>query len=979
MRPRAIKGKDKGDTVRYVLVNVEDKSRGADVFDYTQALIHRDSGRTIGFVLEENLYLLDLDATVPQGKFVADYIIGQYPDIICFKTPKAGGYHFLFKSPANIKCGVGFMTIFGFPIDIKKARGHAILPDNFPGRSYVNGCKNLETFNEVMQDYNVFLTPQELRDLIPYGKDVKNPVDLTSLVQGERNETIFRWLARWGRGRGVTQLENYAKVISQISGFSYKEIQNSIKSIHRYMDEDNEPIEEEEIEGLILGKNLLDLAINVVDYIKRSGLMSYDICTGNYTCSLRLADKNLMSQVDMYNYFRLYFKDKVRYWYKNEEGKTVLKPVSELDLKNIFELVTKQCTYNSRLKVYEEIPKWDGIPRINTFLKLYMDCNAKPEFFLLLMTALVGKLKEPDKCYVPFFFDMCGNKGCLRGKTPISIKKENGRVCTKTLKTLFKMQQSGERFFIKTLNEETHTLEYTIGRVVYNGRKPTYKVSFENGKSVSGTKDHMFYTQNGWKELKDLTIGDDVLTKTITKNKQQRTDVKEIFVMYHPSAALKQIYDKKIGKVYSYFRVPEHRAIYEAHKNNMTLDEYKDALNDLTGTRSQNMWFIPDGMCVHHKNHDYHDNRIENLELMSTIEHDRLHGKQRKTLYCDEYTKVVGIKRCYGNSNIGTTEQDVYDINCVGNHNYFANGVLVHNCGKTLLFKRLMGEKFMTTIVPSQREDDICTNIYSKGALIALDDECLLTQGKGFSVWTEDKLKAFVTQSEDVFARKFQNVEYHPRGFVLCRTSNFVKSATDTDERRQIIFESNLPPRECRIKPDRLSDRYFEQMRAEAKEYYEKNGLYQLKPEDWRAIEIQQSEYVDDENIFISETKEYLFEVFNHIKLNDNKYYSNLIMRPEETVVTWETYRKWVMDKNAYGKPMSGALFWKNIRSIGQKTGIVKPLMGRLSVFGIGQASAAAVYVKEYDRLVDGKKIAPIPKDKYDESIDEDEIPDMEY
>lgn len=706
-----LKGKDKGDTVRYVLVNVEDKSRGADVFDYTQALIHRDSGRTIGFVLEENLYLLDLDATVPQGKFVADYIIGQYPDIICFKTPKAGGYHFLFKSPANIKCGVGFMTIFGFPIDIKKARGHAILPDNFPGRSYVNGCKNLETFNEVMQDYNVFLTPQELRDLIPYGKDVKNPVDLTSLVQGERNETIFRWLARWGRGRGVTQLENYAKVISQISGFSYKEIQNSIKSIHRYMDEDNEPIEEEEIEGLILGKNLLDLAINVVDYIKRSGLMSYDICTGNYTCSLRLADKNLMSQVDMYNYFRLYFKDKVRYWYKNEEGKTVLKPVSELDLKNIFELVTKQCTHNSRLKVYEDIPKWDGIPRINTFLKLYMDCNAKPEFFLLLMTALVGKLKEPDKCYVPFFFDMCGNKGC----------------------------------------------------------------------------------------------------------------------------------------------------------------------------------------------------------------------------------------------------------------------------GKTLLFKRLMGEKFMTTIVPSQREDDICTNIYSKGALIALDDECLLTQGKGFSVWTEDKLKAFVTQSEDVFARKFQNVEYHPRGFVLCRTSNFVKSATDTDERRQIIFESNLPPRECRIKPDRLSDRYFEQMRAEAKEYYEKNGLYQLTPDDWRAIEIQQSEYVDDENIFISETKEYLFEVFNHIKLNDNKYYSNLLARPEENVVTWETYRKWVMDKNAYGKPMSGSLFWKNIRSIGQKTGIVKPLMGRLSVFGIGQVSAASVYVKEYDRLVDGKKIAPIPKDKYDESIDEDEIPDMEY
>lgn len=73
--------------MRYVLVN-EDKSRGVDVFDFTQAQIYRDEGRTLGFVLEENLYLLDLDATVSQGKFVADYIISKYPNIIVFKTPK---------------------------------------------------------------------------------------------------------------------------------------------------------------------------------------------------------------------------------------------------------------------------------------------------------------------------------------------------------------------------------------------------------------------------------------------------------------------------------------------------------------------------------------------------------------------------------------------------------------------------------------------------------------------------------------------------------------------------------------------------------------------------------------------------------------------------------------------------------------------------------------------------------------------------
>ena len=695
--------KGKGAGVQYVLVNSKDKSRGADVFDYTKAKIYSDQGKTLGFVLEENLYLLDLDATVPQGKFVADYIIKKYPDIICFKTPKAGGYHFFFKSPVPVKCGVGYTTIFGFPIDLRKARGHAILPDNYAGRAYVNGCKDLESFETVMNDYNVFLTPTELRDLIPYGKDVKNPVDLTALQQGERNETIFRWLARWSRFRGATQLEDYGRVISEITGFSYKEISNSIKSINKYIEEDNEPIEEEEIEGLIVGKDLFDLAINVLDYIKRSGVIKYDICTGNYMCSLRLAHEESLSQVDMYNYFRLYFKDKVRYWYKDGEGKTSLKPISELDLKNIFELITKHCTINSRASIYESIPKWDGIPRIATFMKVYMDCDAKPEFFLLLMTALVGKLKEPDKCYVPFFFDVCGNKGV----------------------------------------------------------------------------------------------------------------------------------------------------------------------------------------------------------------------------------------------------------------------------GKSLLFRRLMGERFVTTIVPSQREDDVCTNIYSKGALIALDDECLLTQGRGFSVWSEDKLKAFVTQAEDVFARKFQNVEYHPRGFVLCRTSNFVKSATDADERRQIIFESNLPARECRIRPEQLSDKYFEQMRAEAKDYYEKYGLYKMTRSDWDAVEVQQSDYTDDENIFISEIKEYLANVFNNIKLNNGKYYAKLSYGANEIVVTWELYRKWVTDKNTLAKPMSGLLFWKNIRSIAQKTGIIKPLMGRKKVEGYSQVQVAVVYPDMYDIMTKGTVD--------NEQQTAEEIPDMEY
>lgn len=696
--------------MQFVKINPDNKARGKDVFGADACLNIVSSGGTVGFILEDNMYILDLDAKTQKASFVAEYIISKYPNIVAFKTPKEGGYHFVFRSPAPLKAGVGFMTIFGFTIDIKKAHGHGILPDNCPGRAYINGCYDAASFIQTMEHYSVFISPQELRELIPYSQNVRDPIDLTDLPEGTRNETIFKWLCRWARFRGAKELDDYAQVISKIAQFPLKEIRNSIKSINKYVEVDD-AIEEQEIDGMIVGKELRDVTCNVISYIKRTRHIEYDICTGNYITNLKMSHKNTLSQREMWTYFRIYYKDKIKYW-REKNNEMVYSPLSEEDLKSIFEAVSLHCTVNSRIGDYEAIPEWDKVPRISTFLKKYYDCDARPTFFWLFMTSIVGKLKEPEECYVPFFFDLVGEKGT----------------------------------------------------------------------------------------------------------------------------------------------------------------------------------------------------------------------------------------------------------------------------GKSMFFARIMGRKYHTHIEVGSRPEDICVSIYSKGAVIAVDDECKLTEGKGFNVWSEDKLKAFVTEQEDVFSRKYQNVERHPRGFVLCRTSNQVRGATDADERRQIIFHSKLPPRECRIMPERVPDAFFQQLLAEAKDYYERNGVYKMTQEDWDAVAQQQAEYTDDENKFTCELNKFLADIFEDIKNDKFTYCAKKHIDDAEYVTTWNHYNAWVEANKAYAEPMSGKYFWKNIRAIEQKTGIVGTTSKRIRVGGISMVQAALLYPKQYNNLKNYEVEANIAvaKKKEQQQVFA-ELPDMEY
>lgn len=157
--------------------------------------------------------------------------------------------------------------------------------------------------------------------------------------------------------------------------------------------------------------------------------------------------------------------------------------------------------------------------------------------------------------------------------------------------------------------------------------------------------------------------------------------------------------------------------------------------------------------------------------------------------------------------------------------------------GKSFLCRRLVPSKYVGFLTMATRsKDDFYVNAYDGNNVLVVDDECTWV-GKGPGKIDMEQFKTLVTNPQDKFSRKFQDPELHDRSFIIIRTCNDVNQVYATNERRQIIFECHLKEQECRILD--LPDEFFQQMLAEAKAYYVKNGVYKLTDSD--RIEVKEN------------------------------------------------------------------------------------------------------------------------------------------
>lgn len=192
---------------------------------------------------------------------------------------------------------------------------------------------------------------------------------------------------------------------------------------HKSNDDDDEPAEIPIMDQIALlsplieGKricegSIAELTNNLVALCRDNELFVRDVITGLFRSKFFRKDLVPAAQAEMV--FTTHFIDKLfiktmTYRVDKNTGEDTRNKTYKLikpnELHLLWQNIAYYSTFNSRREFYDSIPKWDGEPRINTFMKKYYNCDANPHFFLLFITSIIGMFDNPDKTYCPYFFD----------------------------------------------------------------------------------------------------------------------------------------------------------------------------------------------------------------------------------------------------------------------------------------------------------------------------------------------------------------------------------------------------------------------------------------------------------------------------------------------------------------------------------------------------------------------------------------------
>lgn len=295
--------------------------------------------------------------------------------------------------------------------------------------------------------------------------------------------------------------------------------------------------------------------------------------------------------------------------------------------------------------------------------------------------------------------------GCIDGDAIIKINRcGNGRSIR--LEDLYLKQNAlkgkwdlEKPTFVKSLCGGEIRL-HRLDAVIDKGFKPVLKIILSSGRTLRLTPDHeLCLPDTSWKAVMHLQKGSKILVNGISICKECGSDNNVVTAKYtkFPGYCRKCIYRKKRSKVPSNGKPWRG---YEIDKSGYKVisGQWDHSCCDSRGCVREHRlvmekWlgrFLLKDEVVHHMNGIKDDNRIENLELSDIHKHAKDHGTN------GGYLRLNGSKGGKGGDVIFIPKVDtvegifedgiahVYDIICEDPHrNFVANGIIVHNCGKS--------------------------------------------------------------------------------------------------------------------------------------------------------------------------------------------------------------------------------------------------------------------------------------------------------
>ena len=299
----------------------------------------------------------------------------------------------------------------------------------------------------------------------------------------------------------------------------------------------------------------------------------------------------------------------------------------------------------------------------------------------------------------------------------ISFDEENKTFVKSKIKNIFK---SGTKQVYKIFFQETNKYHYK--KIIDSS---SYNYSNFN-HVILATSEHQFFTSKGWKELKDIQVGD-----YLCFQKLHKYDDKDPMKKARKG---KNIIGRKSFRD-TCFRHYEYRCIF-CNWSEASLD-----VNHIDGNRNVNNNF--ENLCYFCPNHHrmYSENKITKEEI--------LNQRQKYELF---YNNEVRYVRFCGKEFV--KNEECYDIELEEpHHNFIAGGFIVHNCGgsdkKYLKFKK---EKF-------EQEHPILQEVLeeTRGNLVYQEQFLLLAHKlAGFTLEESDNLRKLLVKPATTLAEELK-------------------------------------------------------------------------------------------------------------------------------------------------------------------------------------------------------------------------------